>query len=85
MKLLSTALLAAGLASLAGCGGGAANNAASANNVVEALPPIDNGSDLNSLPPAALNASNAAATNAAAGNAAATNATAATNSSGAAH
>lgn len=73
MKLLSTALLAAGLASLAACGGGAANNAASANNSVEALPPVDNVSDLNSLPPADLNASNAAAGNAAASNAAATN------------
>ena len=34
MKLISTALLAAGLASLAACGGGAANNTA-ANNVTE--------------------------------------------------
>lgn len=75
MKLLPTALLAVGLASLAACGGGAANNAAAANNSVEALPPVDNGSDLNSLPPADLNASNGAATNAAASNAAATNST----------
>ena len=34
MKLISTALLAAGFASLAACGGGAANNAA-ANNSAE--------------------------------------------------
>ena len=76
MKLLSTALLAAGLASLAACGGGGANNAAAANNAVEALPPVDsNVADLNSVAPADLNASNAAANNAAATNAAATNST----------
>ena len=40
MKVLTTALLAAGLASLAACGGGAANNTAAANNAVEA-PPVD--------------------------------------------
>jgi hypothetical protein len=74
MKRLSTALLAAGLVSLAACGGKGANNAATANNAVEALPPVDsNVADLNSLPPADLNASNAAAANAAAGNAATTN------------
>jgi hypothetical protein len=75
MKLLSTALLATGLVSLAACGGSGANNAAAANNVVEALPPVDNVGDLNSLPPADLNASNAAASNAAASNTATTNST----------
>lgn len=35
MKLLKTALLAAGLAALGACSGGADNNAAAANNVVE--------------------------------------------------
>jgi hypothetical protein len=76
MKLLTTALLATGLASLAACGGSGANNAAAANNAVEALPPVDsNVADLNSLPPADLNASNAAATNAAASNTATTNST----------
>ena len=75
MRLLSTALLATGLASLAACGGGAANNAAAANNVVEALPPVDsNVADLNSVGSADLNASNAAASN-----------TATTNSTGNTH
>jgi len=37
MKLISTAVLAAGLIALAGCGGGAANNAADANVVDEGL------------------------------------------------
>ena len=42
MKLISTAIVAVGLASLAACGGGAANNAAAANNTAEApLPPIE--------------------------------------------
>ena len=76
MKLLPTALLAAGLASLAACGGSSANNAAAANNVVEALPPVDsNVAALNSVGPADLNASNAAASNAAASNSVATNST----------
>ena len=76
MKLLSTALLATGLASLAACGGSGANNAAAANNVVDALPPVDtNVADLNSVGSADLNASNAAASNAAASNAVATNRT----------
>jgi hypothetical protein len=75
MKRLSTALLAVGLVSLAACGGKGANNAATANNAVEALPPVDgNVADLNSLPPADLNVSNAAA-NAAASNTATTNST----------
>jgi hypothetical protein len=60
MKLLSTALLAASLVSLAACNsGGAANNGAAAdNNVAEALPPIDdtNLTDLNAPAPADLNA-----------------------------
>ena len=72
MKLISTALLAAGLASLAACGGGVANNAATANNNVEALPPVDNVVDLNAPATADLNAGNAASGNAA-DNAAATN------------
>lgn len=76
MKLISTALLAAGLASLAACSGGGANNAANANNNVEALPPVENVGDANTLPPADVSAGNAAAGNAAASsNAAATNST----------
>lgn len=76
MKLISTALLAAGMVSLAACGGGAANNAASANNNVEALPPVENLGDANALPPADANAGNAAAGNAAASsNAVETNST----------
>ena len=74
MKYISTALLAAGLASLAACGGGGANNAATANNNAEALPPVDNVTDYGNTAPGDLNASNAAAGNAA-GNAAATNST----------
>ena len=54
MKILTTALLAAGLASLAACGGGAANKAADANNVVEA-PPLDKLGDANTLPPVDIN------------------------------
>lgn len=41
MKRISTALLAAGLVSLAACSGGAANNAAAGNNVAEPLPPVE--------------------------------------------
>ena len=55
MKVLTTALLAAGLASLAACGGGAANNTAAANNAVEA-PPVDSLDDVNTLPPLDANA-----------------------------
>ena len=51
MKILTTALLAAGLASLAACGGGAANNAAS-NTATNDLPPVENVADANTLPPA---------------------------------
>jgi len=73
MKLISTAIVAVGLASLAACGGGAANNAAAANNTAEALPPIEepsNGSpELNEPaplpPPADGNESNGAAGNSA--------------------
>lgn len=49
MKILSTALLAAGLFSLTACGGGAANNAAS-NTATNELPPVDN-----TLPPVDAN------------------------------
>jgi hypothetical protein len=41
MKLISTALLAAGFVSLAACGGGAANNAAANNSAGEPLPPVE--------------------------------------------
>ena len=57
MKIISTALLAVGLASLAACGGGGANNAATANNTLEA--PVDLNApvtDLNAPAPADLNA-----------------------------
>jgi hypothetical protein len=74
MKYMTTALLTAALASLAACGGSGANNAATANNNVEALPPVDNVTDLGNTAPGDLNASNAAAGNAAS-NAAATNST----------
>ena len=71
MKIIATALLAAGLASLAACGGGASNNAAAANTAGNELPPIENVTDYNT--PAPVDA-NAVATNAS-GNAAATNST----------
>jgi hypothetical protein len=74
MKILSTALLAAGLASLAACGGGASNNAASSNTAGNELPPVENLTDYNTPAPVDANASNAATSNAA-GNAAATNST----------
>ena len=65
MKIITTALLAAGLASLAACGGGgAANNGAAANNVVEELPPVENLTDLN-VPAPELNVTNAVDANAA--------------------
>jgi hypothetical protein len=64
MKIITTALLAAGMASLAACGGGGANNAAASNNVTE-LAPVEEGNvtdlntpapDLNAAPAADLNA-----------------------------
>jgi hypothetical protein len=67
MKIISTALLAAGLASLAACSGGGANNAASANNVVEELPPVENVIDLNTPAPE-LNVTNVVDANATATN-----------------
>jgi hypothetical protein len=78
MKIISTALLAAGFASLAACGGGGANNAAAANNSAEApLPPeeLGNGTDLNAAGPVdtgnagnVSSSGNPAASNASAGN-----------------
>jgi len=76
MKIISTALLAAGFASLAACGGGGANNAAAANNSAEApLPPeeLGNGTDLNSPSPVdtgntSNTSGNATASNASTGN-----------------
>ena len=72
MRIISTALLAAGLVSLAACGGSNANNAAASNVVANDVPAVENLSDVNSLPPADLNATNSATTNAS-GNAAASN------------
>ena len=75
MKIISTALLAAGLASLAACGGGAGNNAAASNTAGNELPPVENVTDYNTPAPVDLNAANAATSTDAAGNAATTNST----------
>jgi hypothetical protein len=75
MKILSTALLAAGLVSLAACGGGATNNAAS-NAVTNELPPVENVGDANLAGPTDLNSAGPVDVNAsgsASGNAVATN------------
>ena len=55
MKIISTALLAAGLVSLAACGGGAANNAAS-NTATNELPPVDLNAPVDANAPVDLNA-----------------------------
>ena len=55
MKTISTALLAAGLVSLAACSGGGTNNAAS-NTATNELPPVENVADANTLPPVDANA-----------------------------
>jgi hypothetical protein len=76
MKIISTALLAVGLASLAACGGGAGNNAAASNTASNELPPVENVTDYNTPAPVDANAANATTTSTdAAGNAAATNST----------
>lgn len=75
MKLISTALLAAGMIALAGCGGGAGSNAADANGVDDGLNlTTDELSNLEEAAPLDANAADAADAGAADANAADANA-----------